>query len=151
MAAHAPGAGTREARFPGVLDSLSPIREFVNEAARLAGIGEQAAYRLRLAVDEIATNIIVHGYEEAALTGDIHVRIDVSDDAFTVALEDSAAAFDPTARSLPSAEALSAPLEERAVGGLGIMLALEGVDEFRYEREGMKNRNIFIVNREGRA
>jgi anti-sigma regulatory factor (Ser/Thr protein kinase) len=39
------------------------------------------------------------------------------------------------------------PLEEREIGGLGVFLALRGVDELRYERVGEQNRNIIIVHR----
>jgi hypothetical protein len=31
------------------------------------------------------------------------------------------------------------------MGGLGLFLAIRGVDEFRYERHGQINRNIFVV------
>ena len=43
------------------LESLSAIGAFIRDAAAEAGLDSRAAYRLRLAVDEMATNIIVHG------------------------------------------------------------------------------------------
>ena len=49
----------------GTLDSLKTIAAYVLSAAENAGLEKKPAYKLRLAVDEIATNIIVHGYEEA--------------------------------------------------------------------------------------
>jgi len=52
---------------PGVLDSLSAIGRYVLGAAWAAGLDKRAAYRLRLAVDEIATNAVLHGYQEAGL------------------------------------------------------------------------------------
>jgi anti-sigma regulatory factor (Ser/Thr protein kinase) len=45
------------------LDSLKPIRDYVMDATSLAGLNKLFANRLRLAVDEIVTNAIVHGYE----------------------------------------------------------------------------------------
>jgi anti-sigma regulatory factor (Ser/Thr protein kinase) len=65
----------------------------------------------------------------------------------TVTLEDAGPEFDPRGRAMPSEEDLTAPLEQRDVGGLGIFLALKSVDEFRYERRGDKNVNTFAVRR----
>ena len=56
---------------PGTLDSLAAIRTFVNEMGEKAGLDRKALYRLKLAVDEIATNIVTYGYENAGLRGDI--------------------------------------------------------------------------------
>ena len=57
--------------LPGTLDSLTAIREFVGEMGEKAGLDRKALYRLKLAVDEIATNIVTHGYEAAGLQGEI--------------------------------------------------------------------------------
>jgi serine/threonine-protein kinase RsbW len=136
---------------PGKLESLGAIAEFVQSAAVEAGLTKKGAYDLRLAVDEIVTNIIVHGYKEADLTGDLTVTAEVDDEHLTIALEDSAAAFDPTQTHTAARDALDQPLEERAVGGLGVYLALSSVDEFVYQRVGDRNRNIFIMQRPSAA
>ncbi len=133
--------------LPASLDSLDPIAEYIVEAATEAGLDPRSAYNLRLAVDEIATNIITHGYEEAGLRGDITVSGDLSEAILTVVLEDSGIPFDPLSQELPSEDDLKLPLEERSIGGLGIYLVLKGVDAFRYERVGEHNRNIFVMNR----
>ena len=134
-------------RLPATLDALSPIRDFVEEAALSAGLDRKARYRLRLAVDEIATNVIVHGYEEAGLSGDVLVRTALEPDALHVVIEDDAAPFDPY--SLATPDDLDVPLEERGIGGLGVFLTIRGVDEFRYQRVDGRNRNVFIMRREG--
>ena len=59
---------------PGTLASLSLIRDYARAAAAEAGLDKKRTYRLELAVDEIATNIVNHGYQEAGLTGDVVVR-----------------------------------------------------------------------------
>lgn len=130
---------------PGKLDSLSAVGKYVLEAAAAAGLDKKAAYRLRLAVDEVATNIVTYGYEEAGLEGDITVRADINDHALTIALEDVARPFDPMLHESP--DDFDLPLEERKIGGLGIYLAINGVDKFTYERAGGQNRNTFVVYR----
>ena len=133
--------------FPGTLDSLAAIRDFVAEAATAAGLDRKATYKLCLAVDEVATNVVLHGYDEAGRTGPLDVAVEVDAQAITVRLEDDAAPFDPSEHATPSKEDLTKPLEERPIGGLGLMLAAEGVDELRYERVRGRNRNVFVVRR----
>jgi serine/threonine-protein kinase RsbW len=133
--------------LPGELDSLGAIGRYVHDAALAVGLDRAAAYKLRLAVDEIATNVVVHGYQEGGVSGLVTVSAVIDGQTLTIAVEDTARPFDPTARALPDEEELDLPLEERPIGGLGVMLARESVDEFRYERVGGRNRTIFVVNR----
>jgi anti-sigma regulatory factor (Ser/Thr protein kinase) len=129
---------------PGTLDSLDDIGAFIMAASKAAGFETKIAYRLRLAVDEIATNVITHGYEEAGITGDVMLSSELSDTALTVVLEDTAAEYDPTTRDVP--DSLDLPLEERPIGGLGIFLTIRNVDSFGYERRGDRNRYTFVMN-----
>ena len=131
---------------PGNLDSLKPIRDYVSEMATAAGLPEPAVYKLCLAVDEIATNIVVHGYEEAGLTGNITVAAQVDCRKFIVELHDTGQSYDPKKHAVPDTEALSLPLEERSIGGLGILLARDSVDDLQYESTPAGNVHWFIVN-----
>jgi anti-sigma regulatory factor (Ser/Thr protein kinase) len=131
--------------LPAVLDSLAEIRRFVKEAADAAGIEESRAYQLQLAVDEIATNIMLYGYKDANASAFISISSEMSDGALVITLEDQAPAFDPRTMQMPEAEDLAKPLEERSIGGLGIFLAIQGVDRFDYRRADGANINIFEV------
>ncbi len=131
---------------PGVLDSLSAIGQYVNAAALAAGLDKKVAYRLRLAVDEVATNSIIHGYEEAGLTGDVVVYSQIKPETLTIIVEDTARPFD--LRSLAERpEHIDKPVEDRPIGGLGVYLTIQNVDKFDYEYLNNRNRNIFVVNR----
>lgn len=131
--------------LPGETAYLSQLMDYVTWAAAAAGLDEQAAYRLSLAVDEIATNIVVHGYKEAGRTGDLLIRAETDADKLLIFLEDTGESFDP--REAPHPNHLDLPLEERRDGGLGIYLALWGVDAFNYELVDGKNRCVFMMNR----
>ncbi len=133
--------------FAAHLDELAGLRQFVGEMARQAGLSPEADYRLRLAVDEIATNIITHGYEEAGRSGDLVVSAEVDPSELRIVLEDSGIPFDPRSRAVPSRDQLERPLEERAIGGLGLYMVMEGVDRFDYEYAGERNRNILVMRR----
>ena len=131
--------------LPGTLDALQPIRDYVKDLAKEAGLDDSAVYNLCLAVDEIATNVILHGYEESGLSGDVTIGGGVEADKLVVRLHDHGKSYDPKKHSLPDDEALSRPLDEREIGGLGIALALDGVDDLQYETNEKGNTHSFIV------
>ncbi len=132
---------------PGTLDALASIRQYVHQAAEAAGLPHTATYPLCLAVDEIATNIAVHGYEETGQEGTITVRARIDEQTLTIVLEDTSPPFDPF--TLREPDALDLPLDQRPMGGLGVWLALKNVDDFRYEYVNQHNRNIFVMHRSG--
>jgi serine/threonine-protein kinase RsbW len=137
--------------LPGQPESLGAIGRYIMAAAAAAGLDHHAAYKLRLAVDELATNVVIHGYQEAALTGDVRVSAGMDDAVLTIAIEDTARPFDPTAQALPAVEELDLPLDERPIGGLGVLLARESVDNLHYEYSNGRNRTIITVNRPPRT
>jgi anti-sigma regulatory factor (Ser/Thr protein kinase) len=134
--------------LPGELTSLDAIGDLVLEQARLAGLDKHATYQLRLAVDELATNSIVHGYQEHDLRGDIVISADVDERALTIVLEDSAVPYNPLQHDLDGVEkTFNEPLEDRPIGGLGIFFVRQAVHDFRYESSNGRNRNTLVVYR----
>src|ERR1041384_2016529 len=100
--------------FPGTLDSLAPIREFVAHAAAAAGLDRAASYNLCLAVDEIATNVVTHGYEAAGLQGDLRVETALEQERLVVRMEDHGRSYDPGKHQVPAQEELRSGLHQRA-------------------------------------
>lgn len=135
-------------RFPAHLSVLGAIRQMVILAANEAGLPESAMYRLSLAVDEIATNIILYGYQGQA-AGEIIVSVNQADGLLSVVLKDTGLEYDPFSREMPTAQDLEKSLEDRDIGGLGIFLAIQGVDHFSYERIDHTNYHRFEMNLEG--
>ena len=129
----------------GNLESLDAIALFVIKAAELACLDSKAIYKLRLAVDEIATNIIQHGYTEANLIGDITCYAELNKEHLTIIIEDSGAAYDYREYAQP--ESLKQPLAARNIGGLGIYLAIQSVDDFQYQRQGDRNLHLLSIKR----
>ncbi|MCB0164954.1 MAG: ATP-binding protein [Anaerolineae bacterium] len=130
---------------PGTLDSLSVIGKYVMDLSAKAGLDKKAAYRLRLAVDEIATNIVMHGYDEADRQGNLDLRAEIDDTTLSIFLEDTGVTYKPG--QVSKRADLHLPLEERQIGGLGVYLAIQGVDQFHYEHFEGRNRHIFVVKR----
>ncbi len=126
-------------------ESLKALRDYAVQAAEMAGLPKARIEGLRLAVDEYATNIIIYGYHDAGLEGNVDASASIDDDNLIISLVDTAVAYDPTYHSDPTD--LDESLENRNIGGLGIMLVRQSVDEWRYERMGNRNCNHFVLRR----
>lgn len=124
------------------IENLSVLRAFVRSAASRLDADADAVADMLLAVDEAATNIIVHGY--AGCGGSIEVSVELSADALTVRLRDQADPFDPRCLPVPD---LSVPLEQRRPGGLGVHLMRQLVDEVRYRSGGAHGNELTLVKR----
>ncbi|MFD9337066.1 ATP-binding protein [Streptomyces sp. NPDC060028] len=134
-----------ELEVPATLAALGDIASFVLRLAARAGLDKGAAYRIRLAVDELATNIVMHGYRGG--DGRITVRGRSGPGRVQIVIEDAAPAFDPVGGRLPPVPGV--PPERRRIGGLGIHLALTSVDEFGYVHRDGRNISTLTVKAEG--
>ena len=114
-------------RIPAELKNLAAIRSFTEESAAELHTPPLAIEDLILAVDEAATNVILHGYQKGP--GNLEIVIRRDEDHLVVSLRDQAPQFDPTTVPKPD---LSIPLDRRPLGGMGIHLIRESVDEVLY-------------------
>ena len=132
----------QEKIFPGTLDSLALVRAYVSEAARAAGLDSGRTYNLCLAVDEIATNIVLHGYEEVGLKGDIIVEALEERGQLIIRLLDHGRTYDPDQVPHPD---LENPLMQQT-GGWGVFLGKTGVDQFDYTSTDAGNVHRFVMH-----
>jgi serine/threonine-protein kinase RsbW len=107
---------------------LARIRDFVESQANALGVAPDAVYDLVLAANEIATNIMVHGYR--GQPGTIEIEMRPEGDAIEIVLRDKAPLFDPTLAPTPD---IRVPLEKRARGGMGIHLT-RGLTDVMFHR-----------------
>jgi serine/threonine-protein kinase RsbW len=109
------------------LKDLAEIRQFVEEKAKSLNIEPTAIYDINLAVTEMVTNIIVHGYRGEP--GQVEIEVGREGDSVVIRLRDQAPVFDPTQVSPPN---LNLPPEERPLGGLGIFLTKHFMDQMTH-------------------
>jgi serine/threonine-protein kinase RsbW len=130
----------RVIKLPGVVDSLDPLSHFVSDVAADGGLPSEARNRLRLAAEEVFTNIVLHGYQgwdDARDEGAVTVEGGPRQAGAWLRFRDQAAPFDPT--QVPEPSDLAQPLAERSIGGLGVYLVRLTMDEFRYQRVDGQN------------
>jgi anti-sigma regulatory factor (Ser/Thr protein kinase) len=138
--------GSVQRIFEARMDSLPLAMAFVETFCELHGVAPPDALRLTLIVEELFTNTIVHGH------GGDHespVRIEVAIEPTQVALryEDSAPPFDPLQYLREAQPDLDVPVDERRLGGLGLPLVAQMVEQFAYAHVGGFNCLDLVLRR----
>ena len=120
---------------------ISLLPGFLEDVTRDMDIDPSVVSQLNLALEEAVANVINYAYPEGTEgTVDINARREGNNLSFVIS--DSGSAFDPTARESVD---ISAGVEERPIGGLGIHLIREIMDTVSYERQ--EGRNILTITK----
>ena len=121
------------------LSELPRLAEALEQFGERSDLGMKEIMQLNLVLEELVTNTISYGYDDASGGRSIIVDLERSDSGLSVVVEDDAREYDPFKRAEPD---LDLPLEDKPVGGLGVHLVREVMDECRYERVNGRNRLI---------
>jgi serine/threonine-protein kinase RsbW len=129
-----------QASFSAELTNLDAIRNFVRQAAKELDIPEADAGDMIQAVDEAATNIIMHGYRGEE--GMIDLEAARTNNRLIVKIGDRAPRFNPL--SVPPPD-LTIGLDERRPGGLGIYLIRQLVDQVEYRTPAEGGNELTLI------
>jgi serine/threonine-protein kinase RsbW len=122
------------------LKELERVRHFVEEQATALGVEASAHYDVLLSVDEMVTNIIIHGYH--GQPGTIELIMRPVGDALEVRLCDQAPPFDPTRVPAPD---ITLPLEQRQPGGMGIHMARHFMDIMTWRTTAQGGNELTLI------
>ena len=124
-----------ELRLANDLGALAALAERVERFGAEQRLPARIVNALNVVLDEAVSNAINHGYDAGA-RGEIAVRLRCGPGGVTVEVEDDGRPFDPLQAPPPD---LTLPLEQRPIGGLGIHLIRNLMDEVSYARAGGRN------------
>ena len=128
--------------FPARRDALPQVDAFLGEVCGEAGLGRQTCLRLTLLVEELFTNTVVHGHG-ADSEAPVRIECEVSPGRIALIYEDTGPAHDPFARVVaPDADV---DVEDRPIGGLGVLLVSEMAQQVEYQRAGDRNRISLVI------
>jgi serine/threonine-protein kinase RsbW len=111
------------------LESLRVFRDFITECCARYDIPGDVVLDLKLAVDEACTNVIEHGYKGMD-PGSIILSFRIEPDRILVQITDFGHVFEPVEAPKPDVEAA---LEDRELGGLGLYLIYQTMDNIDYQ------------------
>lgn len=132
----------RRIKISGLIENVRLACDFVSEVAAEAGYSDDAVFHCNLAVEEICTNIVEHGYGHNGAGKYIDILCKPEIDLLTITIADDAEQFNPLTLSDPDPDT---PLWEREGGGWGIYFVKQYMNDIRYEfRDG---RNHLILEK----
>ena len=124
------------------VEELSKLAEQVDVLADNWDLPMALCMNINLVLEEAISNIIFYAFEDEE-KHDIEIFIALKNDQLKMEIVDDGIPFDPSKSEHPD---ISLPVEERPVGGLGILLISRIMDEVLYVREDNKNKLILMKN-----
>lgn len=122
-------------RRPATLAELPEMLAALRGAAAGLLFSDERRNELELAVEEVLVNICSHAYPQGP--GWVALTCSLAPEGLVVVIEDEGRPF-----SLPDAASadLTTDIDDRPVGGMGILLVRTLTDAVRYRREDGRNR-----------
>ena len=117
------------------ISEISKLCEFIEEIGNEFSLSPEIVFNLNLVLEEAVVNIINYAYpkEEHQF---IYLSAKLHEGSIVLVLTDTGKEFDPT--MAPEAD-ITLSADEREIGGLGIFLIRQIMNEVRYERIEGKN------------
>jgi serine/threonine-protein kinase RsbW len=122
-------------------DQLPALLGFLDAACVDAELPDDVVFAVRLAAEEACTNVIMHGYRGRE-PGPVCVAVTREDQRVVVTVEDRGIAFDMASAPAP---VLDAPAEERAIGGLGLHLIRNVMDEVHQQHDASSGNTLTLI------
>jgi len=115
-------------------DNFNLFIGFIKSFLSKSGISSADEGKILLASEEIIVNIIDYAYPVG--NGTISINIDKTKNAISATFSDSGKPFNPLV--VPETD-INLPLEERGIGGYGILMVKKFMDSVNYEYKNGKN------------
>lgn len=125
-------------RVTSDMRNLAIISDFISAFARELALNEEDAFALQMAADEACSNVIEHAYSGRS-DGTISITCWLADEEVTLTIRDCGRPFDPGAVPRPD---MSAPLEKRHEGALGLYLMEKLMDVVQFEFDPSKGNKL---------
>ena len=116
-------------------EELDRITESIEAFAEEEEWPPDLLFRINLVLEELVLNIMDYGHDDNE--HEIEIALTSVSDAVTINITDGGRAFDPLTDA-PEPDTIG-PIESRSIGGLGVHLAREMMDEMAYRRENGRN------------
>ena len=126
-------------RLPADERTVARLRYLVECFCKQHGLPRTVSNVVMLSVDEIVSNILLHGY--GGRPGLFSIALDFDGRAVSVVIEDAGKPFDVTKAVAP---VTGGTLASRREGGLGLLLVKNLMDEITYQRAGAINRLTLV-------
>ena len=114
------------------------MRDHALNHAQQAGLSIELEPKLDLVLEELLVNIASHAY--GGESGDVELECSVREEGFCCTVRDWGTPFNPLAQDKPDT---NANVEERPIGGLGLLFVTTMPTTCEYTRKGAINELTF--------
>lgn len=126
----------KELTIEATPENVDAVIEFVDGELEECGCGMNEQMAIDVAIDELFANIAHYAYHPG--TGCATVRVDVVEEPLSVEVTfiDQGRQYDPLAKEDPDT---TLSVEDRPIGGMGIFIVKQSMDDVHYEYRDGKN------------
>ncbi|MBU0486769.1 MAG: SpoIIE family protein phosphatase [Bacteroidetes bacterium] len=118
------------------VSELDRLSDELTDFSMRNGIPDKILFKLNLCLEEIVSNVIFYAFENPGQHFiSVHFLTDGS--IFQIQVCDEGIEFNPLKRETP--QSIGKSLEEKEIGGLGVHLVRNFMDDLKYERTNDKN------------
>lgn len=138
----APQLSPRSITLPNDVQEVPSLAAFIEEVCEALNLDMGTTMQLNLAMEEAVVNVMNYAYPEGTV-GDVTIEAQCDGARLTFVMTDSGTPFDPTV----AAEAdTTLGVDERPIGGLGIFLVRQIMDEVEYQR--IDGQNVLTLRKQ---
>ena len=117
------------------ISEISRLAAFIEEVGEAFALTPDVVFNLNLVIEEAVVNVINYAYPKEEHQS-IYLSANLHNGSIVFVLTDTGKEFDPT--QAPEAD-ITLSAEERPIGGLGIFLIRQIMNEVKYQRIDGKN------------
>jgi serine/threonine-protein kinase RsbW len=121
-------------------NNLEKFMQYVREHAENEGFPPDDMLHIELAMEECIVNIINYAFPGGQ--GEITIECSPVTRGIEISVSDNGTAFNPLEKEDPD---INLPVDEREVGGLGIFLVKNLMDDVFYSR--VNDRNVLVMTK----
>ncbi len=130
----------KELKIDATLDNLDNVLAFIEEALDEIGVPMKIMTQMNIVAEEIYVNIAHYAYNPHI--GEALIKIDEDGENIYVTFEDGGVPYNPLEKEDPD---ITKSAEERDIGGLGIFMVKNMMDDIAYNYEN--NKNILTIKK----
>jgi anti-sigma regulatory factor (Ser/Thr protein kinase) len=129
----------KELNIEAKIENLDTVLDFISGELEAVECPLKMQSQIAIAVEEIFVNIAQYAYNPAV--GGAVIRVSVGDEV-AIEFEDDGKQYNPLEKVDPD---ITASVEERDIGGLGIFMVKKIMDAVEYRHDG--NKNILLIKK----
>lgn len=118
-------------RFEPIIDKCGEIIDYLMSSPDIPK-DEALQFKIRLSIEEAVENVVRYAYDGGMGWIEVGTELDDNGVMLTILLRDAGVPFNPLDKPDPD---VSLPVEDRAIGGLGIFLCKKLMDHIEYKYE----------------